>query len=183
MTLANRISMFRLLLIPVFVATLSFYDGQAQWPRIAALTIYIIAALSDVVDGYVARRFNQMTRTGQLLDPLADKLLTVIALIFLAVNPYLETHVPLWLPVVLLGRDAVITGGSYLIHKHFGSLDVHPRLLGKLTTILETAAIIAVLLEVPFAPFILYTMVAVVVLSWMDYIVQGITQVNVKSNA
>lgn len=183
MTLANRISILRLILIPVFVAALLQWDGEAQGWRIAALAIYIVAALSDAADGFVARHFNQKTRLGRVLDPLADKVLVVTAFIFLAVNPHLETNVPLWLPVFLLTRDACVTGGTFLIHKWQGKVKVKPRFLGKVTTVMENAAIIAVLLEVSFAPQVLAAMIIVALLSLLDYIVQGISQVHIKSNA
>ena len=183
LTLANKITLFRLVLIPVFAGTISMYRGDEQWPRYAALAIYVCAALSDAVDGYIARNWNQRSKLGRVLDPLADKLLVNVSFVLLAVNQHLDTQVPMWLPVFVLMRDAIITGGAYLIQRTYGHVDVKPRVLGKMTTIFECAAIIGVLAEVPFAAELLLLMVAVAALSLADYIVQGIRQVRRKEPA
>ena len=174
--MANRISVLRLALIPVCVGAIALYDGTAQWPRILALAAYTVAALSDALDGYVARHFNQQTELGRVLDPLADKLLVNLTFIFLAVNAHLETAVPLWLPVFIFGRDAFITGGSYLIKRVFGDVEIHPRFLGKSNTFVESAAAIGILAELPFAADLLVLLVVVGIASWLDYLAQGLSQ-------
>ncbi|MEK7795153.1 MAG: CDP-alcohol phosphatidyltransferase family protein, partial [Candidatus Hydrogenedentota bacterium] len=83
MTLPNKISLFRLLLIPAFVAALLAIDADRPQLRWLAAGIYVLAAFSDAVDGYLARRWQQTSELGALLDPLADKLLVNIALVFL----------------------------------------------------------------------------------------------------
>ena len=105
MTLANQISFFRLGLIPVFVALILQDAPGLNWPRYAALAVLVVAAISDLVDGYVARRFNQQTKLGHVLDPFADKLLINVAFVFLAADQHLEYPVPMWIPVVVLIRD------------------------------------------------------------------------------
>jgi CDP-diacylglycerol--glycerol-3-phosphate 3-phosphatidyltransferase len=114
-TLPNRISLARLLLIPVFVVLLQLYTPERPAFRLAALAVFVIAVASDGIDGLIARRYHLQTKLGAVLDPLADKLLINVAFIFLAVNPHLETPVPKWLPVIVLARDAFITGGAFLI--------------------------------------------------------------------
>ena len=183
LTLANKITLFRLASIPIFAAAIALYTGEEQWPRRLALGIYVCAALSDAVDGYIARNWNQRSKLGRILDPLADKLLVNVAFVLLAVNSALDTHVPMWLPVLVLLRDAIITGGAYLIQRTYGRVDIQVRVLGKLTTACEFAAIAGVLAQVPIAGELLALMIAVASMSLLDYIVQGIRQVRRKEPA
>lgn len=177
-TLANRITIFRLILIPVFVVTLMSYTREAEWLRHLAIFIFVVAALSDALDGFVARAYNQKTKLGAILDPLADKLLVNTSFIFLAVNPNFETQVPGWLPVVVLSRDIFITGGAYLINTFYGPVRIRPRMTGKITTVLQTVSIAGVLLEVSFAYELIMVMLLFCVISWIDYFYKGIQQVS-----
>lgn len=177
MTLANRITLFRILLVPAFAVLIMSYTREEPWLRHAALATFTLAALSDALDGFVARAYNQKTRLGSVLDPLADKLLVNTAFIFLAVNAELAMPIPKWFPVIILSRDAIITLGSYLINEHFGPLRVRPRLSGKLTTVFQMALICAVLLEVRFARPLLYATVVITIVSFVDYLYQGVRQI------
>ena len=177
MTLANRITISRIVLIPVFAVLVMMYTRDRQWLRIAALSVFIVASVSDGLDGFVARAYNQKTKLGTVLDPLADKLLVNIAFVFLAVNQELEHTVPPWFPVIVLSRDAIIVMGSYLINAFFGPLRVRPRVSGKLTTVFQMAYIYGVLLEVSFTRFLLITTLVVSVVSFFDYLRDGIRQV------
>src|SRR4029453_19258699 len=110
MTLANKITIARILLIPVFVVLLLYHQiTGAEWHRWLALAVFVIAALSDGIDGWIARHFNQRSQLGALLDPLADKLLLVAALILLSQpgSPHLPA-LPLWLVATVLGRAALL---------------------------------------------------------------------------
>lgn len=172
---ANTITIIRLLLIPVFIGLLLFYNPDAgeEWMRIAAFVVFVVAAASDGIDGYVARHYNQKTRLGAALDPLADKLLINVSFIFLAVLTSLDTDVPRWLPVVVLGRDVTISTGSFILNKHLGPLKPRPRLLGKLATWAHSIAIGAVVINFPYAEDILMVVVSISVLSLMDYLLHG----------
>ena len=87
MTTANKITIARILLVPVFVVELLNYTGSGrEIHRWIALAVFLIAAIGDGVDGFVARRFNQKTEMGALLDPLADKLLLVLGLVILTLD-------------------------------------------------------------------------------------------------
>ena len=124
------------MLLPVFVFLLSAHSSGREECRIAAIVVFVIAAFSDWLDGYVARHFNQRSKLGALLDPLADKLFVNISLVFMAVNESFAYGVPKWFPVLVLTRDVVIAGGSFLISERFRSLNVKPRIAGKLTTVI-----------------------------------------------
>jgi cardiolipin synthase (CMP-forming) len=100
MTLANQLTVLRILLIPVFVLLLVYDDA-----RIAALIVFLLTCISDVLDGYIARTWRQQTTLGTFLDPIADKLLMVTAFATLA----LLRALPLSLTILLIGRDVALS--------------------------------------------------------------------------
>ena len=99
-TTANKITIFRILLIPVFL--ILAYMGQMTW----ALVVYIIACLSDMADGYIARHYNQISNFGKFMDPLADKVLVLAAMCF-----FIEKgQMPGWAVVIVLFREFAVSG-------------------------------------------------------------------------
>ena len=183
MTLANRITLVRLLLIPVFVGLIAAYTREQPWLRHAALVVYGIAAVSDALDGFVARAYNQKTKLGALLDPLADKLMVNIGFVFMAVNEQFAYRIPYWFPIVILARDAMIVMGAYLINEFYGPVRVKPRITGKITTAFQMSLMIAVLLEVSFADKLLIATVVMSAVSYADYMYAGIRQVGNEDEA
>lgn len=122
-TIPNILSLFRLLLIPVFLVLLLL--GHLGW----ALLLIAVSAVTDFVDGYVARHFNQISRLGQLLDPAADRLFILATLLGLAYVGVL----PWWLVAVIVARDLLLLAlGVVLANHRFGPLPVHH--LGKMGT-------------------------------------------------
>ena len=99
-TTANKITIFRILLIPVFL--ILAYLGQMTW----ALVVYIIACLSDMADGYIARHYNQISNFGKFMDPLADKVLVLAAMCFFIENG----QMPGWAVVIVLFREFAVSG-------------------------------------------------------------------------
>ncbi len=171
--LANSISIFRLVLIPVFIGLIVSYEPGQEWVRYLAFAVFFTAAVSDFVDGYIARRFDQSTKLGAVLDPLADKLLINLSFVFLAVTPHFETDVPKWLPVVILGRDVTIAIGSYLLNKYMGPLQPRPRFSGKAATTAHSVGVAWIVLNWPYGFQILMVMVAISVGSLVDYLFHG----------
>ncbi len=148
MTLANKVTIGRILLIPVFVVeVLNFRQTGADWHRWTALAAFAVASLSDGIDGWIARRFNQRSQLGALLDPLADKLLLVSALIVLSRSddPHLA-ELPFWLVATVLSRDAILVLGLAITQFTCGHVDVRPRFSGKAATVLQMALVILTLL-------------------------------------
>lgn len=122
-TVPNVLSMLRLLLVPVFLILV------VAGAYVTALIVLIAASLTDLLDGYLARRFNQVTRLGQLLDPAADRLYIFAALIGLAANEL----VPWWIVIVIVARDVLIVVLGVVLANHgYGPLPVHQ--LGKAAT-------------------------------------------------
>ena len=147
-TTANKITIVRILLIPFFVVeVLYFVKTGNHLHQTLALGSFGTAALLDGVDGYVARRFHQISELGTILDPLADKLLLVSAIIVLSCNhaPWLG-QLPLWLTGTILGRDGVLLLGTGLIHFMVGRVQVKPRMIGKIATVFQMATVLWLLL-------------------------------------
>ncbi len=175
-TLANKITLFRIAMIPVFSALIFSYTQEKEWLRYAALAVYTAAAISDGVDGWVARNYNQRTRLGARLDPLADKLIINLGLVFAAANPQFTPDVPLWFPVLVLARDVVIVLGAYVINEYYGGVTVRPLWSGKLTTTFQLATLIGILIPVPFALYIMWVTVGLTVFSGVHYVLIGYQQ-------
>src|SRR5438128_6723023 len=133
MTTANKITILRILLIPFFVVQVLYYvkDGE-EFHRLLAILSFAVAAICDGVDGYIARRYNQRSELGAILDPLADKLLLVSGIVLLSINNAHIGNIPLWLTGTILGRDLVILIGMVVIQITVGKTRVRPRIAGKI---------------------------------------------------
>jgi len=185
MTLANKITILRILLIPVFILitldyTRRFEDGTASyWQPVAAFCIFALAAISDGVDGYIARRYNQKTELGTFLDPLADKALLITALIVLSRDHGdAFEQLPLWFPVLVISRDAILLIGTVLLHLFTGKVTVRPRWIGKCATFFQMVTLGWVLLRIQ-QPSYVWPMIAAGVctfLSGLWYIYDGARQ-------
>jgi CDP-diacylglycerol--glycerol-3-phosphate 3-phosphatidyltransferase len=149
MTTANKITIIRILLIPFF-AVLLIYHGRTGHDlyRLLALLTFLLAAVSDGIDGYIARRYNQRSELGAILDPLADKLLLVVGLVLLTIDnrPHLEP-IPLWLTAAVFSRDFILFIGMMILHYTFGQVKVRPHWTGKIATVLQMIVIVWCLLE------------------------------------
>ena len=154
MTIPNLISIFRIILVPVFLVFI------INNHFLAGLMVFVLAGLSDAADGMVARLFNQKSRLGSYLDPLADKCLLVAAFICLAAM-YI---IPLWLTVIVITRDILILLGASMLFLKNGAYTVKPSVWGKATTFFQLATVFLVLVEKHFHLFSQYV-----------YIVYGVT--------
>ena len=122
-TVPNALSALRILLVPVFLVLVLIGED------VAALIVIVVSSVSDFLDGIIARRFGQITRLGQVLDPAADRLFIFAAVIALAVREV----VPWWIVVVIVGRDVLLAGLGIVLARHgYGPLPVHH--LGKVAT-------------------------------------------------
>ena len=176
MSLANKLSLFRILLVPAFVICLVYYrPGQSEQLRYLAAALFLIGVVTDAVDGYVARAEGQATRLGAILDPAADKLFLVTAFLSLSLISTLPEayRLPAWVPIVVLSRDLVIVCGWLIIVLITGDLQAQPSRLGKATTFFQMLTIISVLLGLPFAKMILWSAMTLTVLSGIGYLRRG----------
>ena len=149
MTTANKVTILRILLIPFFVVEVLYYVKEGyEMHRILAMLCFAVAAILDGVDGYIARRYNQRSELGAILDPLADKLLLVSAVVLLSYDhePFLDT-IPLWLTGIIMGRDVLMVIGLVVIQVVVGRVTVRPRMVGKVATVLQMVVVLWVLLR------------------------------------
>ena len=152
MTTANKITIARIMLIPVFVAMALYYGRSVQhgspleWQRWMAIAVFVLAAASDGIDGYIARRYNQKSRLGEVLDPLADKGLLLSGIITLSFSSW-GYEFPVWFPVLIVARDVVILSGTVTLHFLNGSVRVRPTWTGKTATALQMVAIALCMLQ------------------------------------
>ena len=196
MTTANKITIVRILLIPAFV-TMAIYYGQGvgigepvEWQRFAAIAIFLLAAVSDGLDGYVARRYNQRSALGVILDPIADKGLLLSGIITLSISNWSELdpqsgRFPAWFPVLVITRDTVILVGSAVLHLLNGKVQVRPSWTGKVATVLQMGAIAWVMLQLHFLPLIYVVLAAglFTAISGVIYVVDGVRQLQVEGHA
>jgi cardiolipin synthase (CMP-forming) len=197
MTTANKITVVRILMIPAFV-TMAIYYGQSiqrgaplEWQRFTAIAIFLIAAISDGLDGYVARRYNQHSSLGVLLDPIADKGLLLSGIITLSISNWSEAdpdygRFPAWFPVLVITRDAVLLVGTTILHYLIGNkMKVKPNWTGKVATVCQMCAIAWVMLHIRFLPLFFVVMVAGIftLISGVIYVIYGVRQLQAEGHA
>ena len=196
MTTANKITVVRILMIPVFV-TMAIYYGQSiqrgaplEWQRFTAIVIFLVAAVSDGLDGYIARRYKQRSALGAILDPIADNGLLLSAIITLSISNWSDIdpeygRFPAWFPVLVITRDAVILVGSGVLHLLNGKVRVKPSWTGKVATVLQMAAVAWVMLQLHFLP-LLYVVIAAGVFTFISgiiYVMDGVRQLQAEGHA
>jgi cardiolipin synthase (CMP-forming) len=146
LNLANILTITRLLIVPFFV--ISVYYGQYGW----ALGLFFLAAVTDGLDGFVARAFNQKPELGRILDPMADKLLLVTAFVALSSQGLTKAApIPFWVTVTAISRDIFIVLGALAINVSTGFSGFKPSLLGKINTIVQLTTIVIYLAANAFA--------------------------------
>jgi len=184
-------------MIPVFVA-LAIYYGESvrrgvplEWQRFAAIVVFLLAAASDGLDGYVARRYNQRSQLGVILDPIADKGLLLSGIITLSITNWSQSDpdygkFPVWFPVLVITRDAVILVGAAILHYFVGNkMRVKPSWTGKVATVCQMCAIAWVMLQLRFLPLWFVVMVAGIftLISGVMYVVGGVRQLQAGGQA
>ncbi|HYY14491.1 MAG TPA: CDP-diacylglycerol--glycerol-3-phosphate 3-phosphatidyltransferase [Chthoniobacterales bacterium] len=196
MTTANKITVLRILMIPAFV-TMAIYYGESiergaplEWQRFTAIMIFLVASASDGLDGYVARRYNQRSSLGVILDPIADKGLLLSGIITLSISNWSESdpeygRFPVWFPVLVITRDAFILLGAIILHLLNGKVRVKPNWTGKVATVLQMIAIAWVMLQFRFIPLLVVVICAglFTFISGVVYLLDGIRQLQVEGHA
>lgn len=174
-TVANLLTLFRIALTIPFLYLVN--EGRLG----LALGVFFLASLTDFADGFLARRFNQQSRVGRFLDPLADKLLITTGFVILAIPHAKFASIPVWLAIAVVGRDLIIVIGALAVYLLTGFKSFTPSLLGKINTFCELGLIVWFLVFhtigrlVFLLPF-LYAILAVsVVASGAEYLIRGAT--------
>jgi len=162
MNLPNKITILRILLIPVFIAILYM---KVKYIEYIAAFVFIILALTDALDGYIARKTKQVTRLGKLIDPLADKLLVSAALIFL-----IGRGIPAWMAFVIIAREFIVTGLRLVLSD---KITIHASKWGKIKTISQIIAIVTVIINFPYNWYFMLIAVILTLVSGMDYLIKA----------
>ena len=137
-TIPNYISIFRLMIIPVFViALLDFSESGVEISWWTAVIAFCVASISDGIDGYIARRFKQRSELGTFLDPMADKLLLLSGLIILSFSSNHLPKLPVWMIGMVFGRDLFLLLGFFVITYWCGKMKIQPHFLSKCATVLQ----------------------------------------------
>jgi CDP-diacylglycerol--glycerol-3-phosphate 3-phosphatidyltransferase len=182
MTTANKITIVRILLVPLFIVHLLYYvNGGREHHRILAILAFALAAISDGVDGFIARHYNQRSELGAILDPLADKILLVSGVVLLSLNnsPYLE-RLPFWLATTILSRDLLILIGLAVIHFVCGKVAIRTHLIGKVATVLQMTSVLWTLLKWHPSWLMIWAIGAAVCtgISGLLYVMDGVRQLS-----
>ncbi len=136
--LPNILTMMRIALVPIFLWLLL---SKSPSYRLGALAVFLLAAITDFFDGYLARKWNQDTKLGRFLDPLADKALVLATLI---VFLYLDPQIPLWMVLTILGRDMLVTGMRWLAIRK--GMEIRTTRLAKAKTAFQMISIVLILM-------------------------------------
>jgi cardiolipin synthase len=178
LNIANNVTLIRIMLVPFFIMAVIY----SRWKM--ALVIFFVAAITDLLDGIIARSFNQKTELGKILDPIADKLLIVSAFICLSVSENLppSLRLPAYVPIIVISRDALIGLGSLVIHLTKGSLKIKSTMIGKVTTFFQMATVLSVLLRLGISAVLWNIAVFFTLFSGVDYIHKGVKQLYEKTS-
>ena len=151
MNLANRLTVMRILLVPVFVGSLLYASPAKPYFHSVAVSVFLLACLTDAMDGYLARKLNQRTALGSYIDPLADKLLLLSGYLSLSLMPNIPEamRVPAWVTIAIISREVIILSGAVIIFIVTGKLNPETLFVGKITTVAQMAALMSALLWLP----------------------------------
>ena len=172
MNLPNKLTVMRVILIPFFVAVLLYDNGSNQAMRIAANVIFIVASLTDLLDGKIARKYNLVTNFGKFMDPLADKLLVCSALICLIQLGQL----PAWVVIIIISREFIISGFRLVAADN--GIVIAASYWGKFKTTFQMIAVILMIFNIPVLATVTMIMlviaVVLTVISLVDYVAKNI---------
>lgn len=164
MNIPNQLTTLRVLLIPAFMF---FFSSDMASGHLIATIIFIAASLTDFLDGYLARKWNLVSNFGKIMDPFADKLLVLTALIYLAI----EGTIPGWIVIIIIGRELLVTSLRALAADN--GVILAARNLGKYKTATQMFSIIFLTLGIHLIGMILlYIAVALTIISLVDYLMQ-----------
>jgi len=170
MNLPNKLTLLRVILVPVFVI---FMMVPGSWGRWAALAVFIFASLTDTADGYIARKYNMITDFGKFMDPLADKLLVSAAMICLVTTGQL----PAWIVITIISREFIISGFRLIAAEK--GIVIAASWWGKIKTVVQMVMICALLINAQVMWFIvleqilIYAALILTVVSLIDYILKN----------
>ena len=168
MNLPNKLTTLRVIMIPFFVFFLLWQNGENRTFRMIALALFIIASLTDLLDGKIARKYNLVTNFGKFMDPLADKLLVCSALICL-----IELNaLPAWMVIVIISREFIISGFRLIASDN--GVVIAASYWGKFKTTFQMVSVVLLILDIPALAFVtticVWIALLMTIVSLVDYI-------------
>ena len=171
MNLPNKLTVLRVCMIPFFVVMLLLNGGENQTYRYIAAAIFIVASLTDMLDGKIARKYNLVTNFGKFMDPLADKLLVCSALICLVDLKQL----PAWMVIVIISREFIISGFRLVASDN--GVVIAASYWGKFKTTFQMISVILLIVRIPaltvLTQICVWTALVLTVISLVDYIAKN----------
>ena len=171
MNLPNKLTVLRVIMIPFFVAALLYDGGANQNMRYVAAALFIIASLTDMLDGKIARKYNLVTNFGKFMDPLADKLLVCSALICMIELRQL----PAWMVIIIISREFIISGFRLVASDN--GVVIAASYWGKFKTTFQMIGVVLLIFNIPalstLTTIIVWIALALTVISLVDYIVKN----------
>lgn len=168
MNLPNKLTTLRVIMIPFFVFFLLWQNGENRTFRMIALALFIIASLTDLLDGKIARKYNLVTNFGKFMDPLADKLLVCSALICL-----IELNaLPAWMVIIIISREFIISGFRLIASDN--GVVIAASYWGKFKTTFQMVSVVLLILNIPALAFVtticVWIALVLTIVSLVDYI-------------
>ena len=168
MNLPNKLTTLRVIMIPFFVFFLLWQNGENRTFRMIALALFIIASLTDLLDGKIARKYNLVTNFGKFMDPLADKLLVCSALICL-----IELNaLPAWIVIIIISREFIISGFRLIASDN--GVVIAASYWGKFKTTFQMVSVVLLILDIPALAFVtticVWIALLLTIVSLVDYI-------------
>ena len=168
MNLPNKLTTLRVIMIPFFVFFLLWQNGENRTFRMIALALFIIASLTDLLDGKIARKYNLVTNFGKFMDPLADKLLVCSALICL-----IELNaLPAWMVIIIISREFIISGFRLIASDN--GVVIAASYWGKFKTTFQMVSVVLLILDIPALAFVtticVWIALVLTIVSLVDYI-------------
>lgn len=168
MNLPNKLTTLRVIMIPFFVFFLLWQNGENRTFRIIALALFIIASLTDLLDGKIARKYNLVTNFGKFMDPLADKLLVCSALICL-----IELNaLPAWMVIIIISREFIISGFRLIASDN--GVVIAASYWGKFKTTFQMVSVVLLILDIPALAYVtticVWIALLLTIVSLVDYI-------------
>ncbi|MFH1876992.1 MAG: CDP-alcohol phosphatidyltransferase family protein [Candidatus Omnitrophota bacterium] len=188
MSFADKLSLLRILLIPVFVSLLFYYNESHRYLKYFIVGVFTLAVLTDFFDGFVARLKKEKSKIGEVIDPLADKLLLLTAFICLyslrRSLPFNSTNsIPLYVVLIVVSRDLIILLGVLILYLLKIEIPIAPSIWGKFTTLFQMLTILFVLIDIPMVtPYVWIAAVICTLISGVGYFMRGVRAINAKSH-
>ncbi|KAB3529876.1 CDP-diacylglycerol--glycerol-3-phosphate 3-phosphatidyltransferase [Alkaliphilus serpentinus] len=170
MNIPNLLTILRFALIPVFI--LVFFSSSPN-STLYALIIFLVAGITDVLDGYIARKYNLVTKWGQAMDPLADKLMQMTVLISFTIKKF----IPTWITFVVGIKETLMVAGGLFLYHRMGKVVIPANRYGKQATVLFYFAITWLVFDLPLATTIISLMAFFAAFAFLNYLKLGLKEV------